>query len=216
MIVHYPVSMTEYDNFKKQISEVPNKVKTEIRQVGDNAGENLVRTESHSHIQDYNRRAKEMGVVYFDARSKLANIPFQYLWEAGRCYTLGYYISTISLCPAIVEYTWNVDPRLKEINSFIKSIDGWITLGWKNLLVCREKGLPVDELLESDEIKNITTMNTNPRFIDIRNKIDHDEVSKYFKGSLPVTYSTIAEIEAGLQLTRTQKYFVEWHNQLWN
>lgn len=206
--------MTEYDNFKKQISVISNKTKTEIRQVGDNAGENFVKTETQSSMQDYNRRMKEIGVVYFDSRSKLADVPFQYLWEAGRCYTLGYFISTISLCPAIVEYTWNADPRLKDIK-FPNKNDNWITLGWKNLLVCRENGLPVDELLESDEIENITTMNSNPRFIDLRNKIDHGAVSSYFKGSLPVTYSTVAEIEARLQLTRTQKYFVEWHNQLW-
>src|SRR5690242_16190039 len=107
--------MTEYDNFKKQISVISNKTKTEIRQVGDNAGENFVKTETQSSMQDYNRRMKEIGVVYFDSRSKLADVPFQYLWEAGRCYTLGYFISTISLCPAIVEYTWNADPRLKDI-----------------------------------------------------------------------------------------------------
>ncbi|MDE2588562.1 MAG: hypothetical protein KGL95_02695 [Patescibacteria group bacterium] len=207
--------MTEYDNFKKQISAVPDKIKTENREVRGDAGEMLVRTETEMHMQDYNRRSKEIGLVYFDTRSKLANVPFKYLWEAGRCYILGYYISTISLSAAIVEYTWNADPRLKEITSFIKSVDGWITLGWKNLLICRDNSLPVDELLESDEIADIANMKTNPRFIDIHNKIDHGQVSAYFKGSLPVTYSTTAEIEARLMLKKTEKYFVEWHNQLW-
>lgn len=209
------LEMSEYDKFKNQIATIPNKIKTEIREVGDGAGENIIRTQIEKFVEHYNRRAKEIGVVYFDSRSRLANIPFQYLWEASKCYILGFYISTISLCAAIVEYTWNADPRLKEITLFNKSVDDWITLGWKNLLICRKNGLPVDELLEADEIRDITTSKTNPRFIDIRNKIDHGSVSTYFKGSLPITYSTIAEIEARIQIQKTQKYFVEWHNQLW-
>ncbi|MEO9277473.1 MAG: hypothetical protein ABI340_06825 [Nitrososphaera sp.] len=205
----------EYDRFKQQISSVPNKIKTEIREVVNDAGEKLLWSLNQNNMEHYNKRAKEIGLVYFDNRSRLATVPFQYLWEAGRCYVLGFYISTISLCGAIIEYTWNADPRLKEITSFNRANDNWITLGWRNFLICRENGLPVDQLLENDEIKDIATMNSNPRFIDLRNKIDHGSVATYFRGSLPIAYNTIAEIEAHIQLERTQKYFVEWHNQLW-
>lgn len=206
--------MSYFEQFKKQYSNVQNKQIAKVVPVKNGAGENLVFTELKIHKQDYNKRAQEVGVVYFDSRFPLANDVFKYLSEVGRCYTLGYYLSTISLCSAAVECTWNVDPRLINV-TFPNVIDGWRTLGWKNLLVCRQNGLPVDELLELNELNNINTMNSNPKFIDMRNKIAHGDVATYFQGVLPVSYSPYAEQEAGFQIKKTLKYFAEWHNQLW-
>lgn len=188
--------------------------KAEIRKLKPEGAKIFLEAECKADFQGKIRRTNEIGAVYFNGRCNLIDEPFKYLWESGRCYTQGYYLATISLCSATVELTWNLDPRLHNVGALRRDRNGWITLNRGNLVECQNQGLPVEKLLEPSEMSQMPNLTSNPKFIDIRNKIAHGNVSAYFGGGQLPHYSTKAEDDARSQITKSDEYFVEWANQV--
>lgn len=160
------------------------------------------------------RRAIELKTIYFHGQCEYVVEPYKYLWESARCYILGYYLATISLCSATVEHTWNRDPRLTTVRMPRRDQRGWITLNQNNLIECHNQGLPVVELLSESEQSEIPNFTSIPKFIDIRNKIDHGEIEAYLQGFPIPRYSQQAELEAKEQIMKCNNYFVRWANQV--
>ena len=186
--------------------------KTKARLISaENLDEKIVR---EGEARDFTRRFERMKkteTVYFDGRFSLASEPFKYMWEAGRCYHFGLFLSAIALASAMVESIWNIDPRMIKAEG-LKRIQGWVSLNPNNALIARIVGLPIDELLDPDE-RSLLSKSTNLKFIIRRNKVAHGDIADYITG-LPA-YSKLADAEAFDQISKADHFFVKWHNQLW-
>ena len=176
-----------------------------------NMDENVVREGETRDFTKRFERMKKIDAVYFDGRFSLAREPFKYMWEGGRCYQFGLFLSAIALASAMVESIWNLDPRMIKATG-LKRIQGWVSLNSNNAVIGRNVGLPIDELLYPVERSSLSK-STDIKFIVRRNKVAHGDIADYITG-LPA-YSKLADAEAFDQISKADRFFVQWHNQLW-
>ena len=95
---------------------------------------------------------------------------YHYHKEAIKNFLNENHLSTILFCSIGVEVYLNDDKRLEEYK--MKQRDKWIGLNKQSLSVARDKGLPVNELLDASEIPLLN----NPIYCIRRNKILHGDI----------------------------------------
>jgi hypothetical protein len=156
-------------------------------------------------------RAKRIGAVY------LGNIDYEMVQtdtDAAYSFVLGVFGAAIFFASRAVEMAMNKDGRMQERR--MKSPWTWLTLSRKALKEARANGLPVDLLLNAEEVR----LDCDPVFVVRRNKVVHGDIEGYKEATgfyrttdftkpykLPVAPS---EEEAFDQLTKSRKFLIEW------
>jgi hypothetical protein len=156
-------------------------------------------------------RTKKIGAVY------LGNIDHDIVMtdtDAAYSFVLGVFGATIFFASRAVEMAINKDGRMQERRT--KSPWEWLTLSRKVLKEARANGLPVDLLLNAEEVR----LECDPVFVLRRNKVVHGDTEGYKEATgfyrttdftkpyeLPVAPS---EDEACDQLIKSRKFLIEW------
>jgi hypothetical protein len=156
-------------------------------------------------------RAKRIGAVY------LGNIDYEMVQtdtDAAYSFVLGVFGAAIFFASRAVEMAMNKDGRMQERR--MKSPWRWLTLSRKALKEARANALPVDLLLNAEEVG----LDCDPVFVVRRNKVVHGDIEGYKEATgfyrttdftkpykLPVAPS---EEEAFDQLTKSRKFLIEW------
>jgi hypothetical protein len=181
------------------------KPRAEIRQLREGAG--LARWEHilQRYGADINRRAGEIGVVYWTRAESMPLDLFSLIREAGACYTLARYLGAIALSAAAVELVMNRDRRTAGLA--LRRIDGWATLNNRNLALVQPAGLPVPTLLSAGE----SVADRQPiAFIRRRNKVAHGDFGDFV--TTLSDYDPAAENDARDEVLKAQSFVVEWFN----
>ena len=156
-------------------------------------------------------RARKIGAV------NLGDVDYE-IWntdnEAAYSFVLGLFAATVFFSSRAVEMAVNTDARMQEekMNSRLK----WLTLSPNVLKVAQNQGLPVNLLLNTEEVG----LDSNPIFVIRRNKVIHGdtegykEVTGFYQRTdftkpykLPVAPS---EDDAYDQLTKSREFLIQW------
>jgi hypothetical protein len=183
------------------LNEAEQKANAKLMQFMEGAGVVLLSTFIHNDANEINKRQQQVGSIYWYPAERMPIDLFSYIREADRCFTLAQYLSTISASSCAVELILNRDKRMKTLQ-----IKGWMKLNSKNLISAERLGLPVSALFsvnESLKQRSIT-------FVDRRNRVNHGEILSML--STLSDYDDFAENEALDQITKAQKFVVEWFN----
>lgn len=159
-------------------------------------------------------RARKIGHVY------LGSVDYSIVVtdsEAAYSFTLGLFAAGIFFASRAVEMVISIDNRMQEEKK--KSHWQWITLNRNYLKKAQDHGLPVESLLNSDELE----LNSDPIFIIRRNKVAHGDIEGY-KGSTGFYQTTDftkpyklpmapSEDDAYDQLSKSRNFLIKWANQ---
>jgi hypothetical protein len=188
-----------------KIPEAP-KIHASLQEPAVNAGELWWGTFFQKRAAQINRRFRLARIVYWGPSVKMPMDLFSYIREAALCFTVARFLATIVLSSSAVELILNRDRRTQK-HQELKRISGWATLNNQNLIVAREQGLPVEVLLSQDE----NLAHAQPiRFVERRNKVAHGEIAHMIRNL--VDYDPAAEQEALDQLSKAERFVVDWFN----
>jgi len=175
--------------------------KAKLMQFREDAGVAIWGTFIHNYVNEINKRQQQVGGIYWEPAGRMPIDLFSFIREASRCFTLAQYLSAISMSSCAVELILNRDRRMKSLK-----IKGWIKLNIKNLVSAEKLGLPVYSLFSVNEsLKQRSIL-----FIDRRNRVNHGEVLSML--TTLSDYDGTAEDEALDQITKAQKFVIEWFN----
>ncbi len=134
--------------------------------------------------------------------------------EAAYSFVLGLYAATIFFASRTIEMAINNDARMREER--LKTPLKWLFLNRNVLKQAQDNGLPINLLLNTEELK----LNSNPIFVIRRNKVIHGDIEGYKEVTgfyqttdftkpykLPVAPS---EEDAYDQLTKSRKFLIQW------
>jgi hypothetical protein len=157
------------------------------------------------------KRVEKISAVY------LGNTEYDILMtdtDAAYCFILGVFAGTIFFASRSVEMAINREDRMQEER--MKSRWKWITLSRKALKTAQDKGLPVEHLLNTEEI----SLDNDPVFVVRRNKVVHGDTEGYKETTgfyrttdftkpykLPIAPS---EDDACDQLTKSRRFLIDW------
>jgi len=156
-------------------------------------------------------RAEKIGAVY------LGNIEYDIVrtdTDAAYSFIFALFDASIFFASRAVEMAINKDGRMQEKR--MKCTRKWLTLSRKVLKEARANGLPVDALLNTDEVR----LDCDPVFVLRRNKVVHGDIEGYKEATgfyrttdftqpykLPVAPS---EDETYDQLAKSRRFLIEW------
>lgn len=178
----------------------------EVRDVTDTAGTLWWGAFLQTNAQHVNRRFKQVGSVYWGPSERMPLDLFSFIREASLCFSVARFLAAIGLSSNAVEVILNKDTRMHS-HSGLRRTAGWATLRNDNLKVAAAEGLPAHALLSPGESLD----DPEPiSFVDRRNKVAHGDIAPILQDL--ADYDPRAEAEAFDQVTKAQRFVVEWFN----
>lgn len=177
-----------------------------LREPRDTAGASWWGHFIDSRAVQINKRFQQAKMLYWSSSVNMPLDLFSYIREASLSFTIARYLACLVLSSSAVELILNRDSRTKRLID-LRRIGGWAVLNNQNLDTVSRHGLPVNNLLSAGETLNDAAPVT---FVARRNKIAHGEILPLIRDLSD--YDSFAEAESLDQLTKSQRFVVEWFN----
>jgi hypothetical protein len=188
------------------MADIPKQIRARFMEPKETAGATWWGHLLESQAGEINKRFRQAQMLYWSPSVKMPLDLFSYIREASTCFTIGRYLACLVLSSSAVELILNRDSRTKNLID-LRRIGGWATLNNPNLDAASRHGLPVNNLLSEGENLNAVAPVT---FVERRNKIAHGEILPLIQDLSD--YDPFAEAESLDQLTKSQRFVVEWFN----
>lgn len=187
-------------------ADIPKEIRARLMEPKETAGETWWGHFVRSEAGEINKRFRQAQMLYWSPSVKMPLDLFSYIREASTCFTIARYLACLVLSSGAVELILNKDSRTKDLVD-LRRIGGWATLSNQNLDIASRYGLPVNSLLSGGEnLKNAVPVT----FVNRRNKVAHGEIFPLIRDLSD--YDPSAEAEALDQLTKSQRFVIEWFN----
>ena len=158
------------------------------------------------HLGEIARREHLVGAIYWTQSERMPIDLFSYIREASRCFTIARFLASITMASCAVELILNKDRRLRS-GAKLRRVRGWATLNNANLIIAADSGLPSSSLCSAGEsLQQVPPL----VFVARRNRVAHGEVLPMLKTLSD--YDIRAEEEALDQVSKAQKFVIEWFN----
>jgi hypothetical protein len=182
------------------------KPQAQIHKLREGAGAAHALHLAETYAADLNRRADDIGIVYWTRAASMPLDLFSLIREARVCYTNAQYLGAITLSAAAVELIVNKDGRTKDL--ILSRMGGWATLNNRNLRLVQMVGLPVHVLLSAGE--SVGAGQPPITFVHRRDKVAHGDFSSFV--TTLSDYDPGAEADARDEALKARDFVVEWFN----